>query len=378
LETPFHPDAVSTEWLTDVLRASGALTHARVTSLTTHLLGGEKGMTGQLARLRLGYDTDETDAPRSLIAKFSAPDPQVRALPHAMGFYEREVRFYQQLAGRSPLRTPRCYFSAIDMEQGLSLLLLEDLTAAANGSWIAGCSLAEAKLAVRAIAAFHAAWWMHPQLEEQHWLQLRGPASAEQAPAFFHQTWEPFLAKLGPRLTDEIRQIGAWLDVHLCRLGAYLYQEQPRTLIHNDFQADNLFFTRSGNAASLVVIDWQLATQGRGVYDIAYFLGGNLDTHDRRDHELSLLRTYYTLLLEYGVRDYPFEQCLDDYRLAMLQPLSRLIAVIGAGVVPPQQERGFCDVLVARYCRAVHDLKVGELLSAAFSRGSKLAQAPLL
>jgi aminoglycoside/choline kinase family phosphotransferase len=366
LEIPFHPDAVTAGWLTDTLRAAGALAHAHVTSLKTQAFGGEKGLTGQLARLSLDYDSDAAEAPRSLVAKFSAADPQARALPHAMGFYEREVRFYQQNAARSPLRTPRCYFSAIDTATGLSLLLLEDLTAAANGNWVAGCSPAEAELAVRAIAPFHAAWWMHPQLEQQPWLELRGPTAAQQAPAFFQQTWRPFLDKLGSHITDEIRQVGVWLDAHLGRLGAHLYHEPPRTLIHNDYQADNLFFAGSGDTRSLVVADWQLSTQGRAAYDVAYFLAGNLDARHRREHELRLLRGYHTLLVEHGVRDYPFEQCWDDYRLAMLQPLSRLIAVIGIGVVPPAQEHGFCEVLVPRYCRAVHDLKVGELLSAVF------------
>ena len=118
MEIPFHADDLTVEWLTEALQASGALTHAHVTALTTQLLGNEKGSTGQLVRVSLDYDADHTDAPRSLIAKFSAADPQARAMPHAMGFYEREVRFYQQLAHESPLRTPRCYFSAIDLEQG--------------------------------------------------------------------------------------------------------------------------------------------------------------------------------------------------------------------------------------------------------------------
>jgi Ecdysteroid kinase-like family len=368
MKIPFHPDDITAEWLTDALRTSGTLMHARVMALETQLLEHEKGLTGQLVRLSLGYDADETDAPRALIAKFSAPDPQARAMPHAMGFYEREVRFYQQLADQSPLRTPRCYFSAIDMEQGLSLLLLEDLMAATNGSWIAGCSLAEAELAIRPIAAFHAAWWMHPQLEEQRWLELCGPVSAHQMQAFFHQTWQPFLGKLGAHVTDEIRQLGAWLARHLGHLSAYLYQEAPCTLIHNDYQADNLFFAQVGSTLSLAVADWQLTTRGRGVLDIAFFLGGNLDSRDRREHELRLLRTYHTLLLDNGVRDYPFEQCWADYGLAMLPFIARLIAVIGAGVVPPKQERGFCEVLIPRYCRAAHDLKVGDLVNADRSR----------
>jgi hypothetical protein len=363
LETPLHPDAITVEWLTKALQASGALTHAHVTARTTRLLGKAKGLTGQLARVSLDYDTDHTDAPRSLIAKFSAADPQARAMLHAMGFYEREVRFYQQLAHKSRLRTPRCYFSAIDLEQGLSLLLLEDLTAAANGSWFAGCSVAEAELAVRAIAPFHAAWWMHPQLAEQRWLELRGPLSAQEMPAFFQQSWEPFLSKLGPHVTDEIRWVGDWLARHLSRLSAYLYQEPPYTLIHNDYQADNLFFVGAGATRSLVVADWQVTTRGRGALDLAYFLGGNLDTYDRRAYEEHLLRIYHTLLIDNGVCDYPFEQCWEEYRLAMFQPITRMIGVIGAGVVPPEQERSFCEVLVPRYCRAVHDLKLSELMT---------------
>lgn len=235
VEIPVQPDAITAAWLTDTLRATGAITQARVTSLATQGLGNAKGLTGQVARLRLAYDTDEPDAQRSLIVKFSAPDPWTRDMVHDMGFYEREVRFYEQRAARSPLRTPRCYVSALDPASGLTLPLLEDLAPARNGSWIAGCSVAEAELTVRAIAALHAAWWRHPQLADMSWLQLRRAISVRQAPVFFAQTWEPFLAKLGAHVTNEILQIGAWLERHLGWLGAYLYEDAACTLIHNDY-----------------------------------------------------------------------------------------------------------------------------------------------
>ena len=211
MEIPVAPDGLTAEWLTDALRTSGALTHARVTALETQLLGHVKGTTGQLATLRLTYDRDEVHAPRSLIAKFSAPDPQARALIHGMGFYEREVRFYQQLAGQSRLSTPHCYFSAFDPVEGITLLLLENLEQARNGNWIAGCSVAEAELAVRALAIFHAVWWQHPQLEEKRWLELRSLVSVEQAPGIFQQAWQPFLGKIGTLASAEILQVGEWL-----------------------------------------------------------------------------------------------------------------------------------------------------------------------
>jgi hypothetical protein len=143
------------------------------------------------------------------------------------------VRFYEQLAARIPLRTPRCYFSAINLASGASLLLLEDLAPARNGSWIAGCSVEEAELAVRSIAPFHAAWWQKPELEQKSWLALRGPVGLEQVAMIFHHTWEPFLGKLGTGVTPEIRQMGEWLRQHVVRLNEYVYQEPPCTLIHS-------------------------------------------------------------------------------------------------------------------------------------------------
>jgi hypothetical protein len=368
VEFPTRADRLTAPWLNDALRAAGALTQARVTALAVEGLDHEKGLSGQVVRVRLAYDRDEAGAPRSLVAKFSALDPQARAMFHAGGSYEREMRFYRELAPRVPLRTPRCYYGALDPDQGWSLLLLEDLAAARdgdtlrNGDTIAGCSPEEAELVVRALAAFHAAWWRRPELAELAWLPLRGALAVQHVPATFAQTWEPFLERLGPQATDEVRQIGAWLARSLGWLTAYVYEGAARTLIHNDVQGDNLCFAGAGATLSLAVLDWQLATRGCGAYDVAYFLGGNLDSAARREHELRLLRLYHALLVDGGVPAYPFEQCWDDYRLAMLQRVSRLIAVVA--LAPAARARAFGDVLVPRFCRAIHDLDVGALLPA--------------
>jgi hypothetical protein len=204
VKIPRDPDELTAAWLTEALASTGVLAHGRVASCEIQLLGGDRGMTGRIARVRLGYDRALVDAPRSVIAKFSASDPDARASIHGMGFYEREARFYEHLASRSRLRTPRCYFNALDPAEGLALLLLEDLAGAHGGSSLAGCSVAEAEAAVHALAALHAAWWQHPHLEDQHWLDLRSLISVEQAPAIFEQAWEPFLAMCGAPVADVV------------------------------------------------------------------------------------------------------------------------------------------------------------------------------
>ena len=54
---------------------------------------------------------------------------------------------------------------------------------------------------------------------------------------------------------------------------------------------------------------------GRGAYDVATFVNEAFPPQQRREVELDLLREYHSILEECGVSDYPFEECLYDYRL---------------------------------------------------------------
>jgi hypothetical protein len=363
MDIPIRPEDVTTDWLTDALRESGHLGLGRVSSVSARPLQTEKGMTGQLALLTIDYEGAETEAPSSLVVKCSFPDPEWRAVVHSMGFYEREVSFYQQLAEKTPVRTPQCYYSDVDLDQGLSVLLLEDLTTARNGSQTTGCTVEEARVAVLELATLHAAWWQRPELEDKAWLELAGFVSVSQVSAVFERSWQSFLSKLSIPVSDEMRQMGDWVGTHLEWASAQLYLASPYTLVHNDFQADNLIFSDDGDAPSLTVIDWQLATHGRPAMDVGWFLGGNIATDLRRAHENDLLRAYHECLLDNGVRGYSFADCLRDYRLSMIVAASRLSAAVGHDEGVAEHQGGFWDAVFPRYCLAASDLRVGELLS---------------
>ena len=345
---------VNPEWLTAVLKRAGVLERARITAVKIQPVDVDKGVTGQLSRMRIGYDLREPGAPRSLIAKSSAPDPRARAFFHSMGFYEREVRFYREIAPHAELRTPRCYYSAIDGSSGRFLLILEDL-GTGSGSLIAGCSATEAERGVRAISTFHAAWWQHPRTRRTAWLKLSSHLSADQAPGVFRTTWQPFLNKLTPDLRDESERAGPWLNAHVGDLHSYIYRAGPHTLIHNDFHPENLLFLDDGTSAA-AVLDWQVPTFGRGVLDVALLLG-DLNALDRRAQELRLLRLYHVLLARHGVRDYTFRQCWTDYRLAMLFVITRISMAVGYGGIPPERDRELCEIVLPRYLAAVRDIE---------------------
>jgi hypothetical protein len=362
MKIPIGPEGLTVEWLTEALHKEGIIKRGQVTSFKAKVLGGTKGALGQVARLSLAYDSDQENTLRSLIAKFGPADPELRARINQAGFYEREIRFYRELAGQVELRTPHCYYSALNTETGDVVLLLEDLAPARNGERAVGCSPAEAELAVREIAKFHAAWWEDPQLAEQDWLLWpTTTARLQRMQNFYQQRWQPFLAKMRPHLPQPILEIGQRFRSQVIQVFEQFHQS-PRTLIHNDYMLDNLFFSTTDVNTSLAVIDWQFLAYGGGMLDVASFLGGNVPLEDRRTHELDLLRTYHAILVEKGVTGYPFARCLDDYRFSMFDGLFRMVIAIGGGNLRGEQERAHCDIIWPRFSAAILDLDVGSLL----------------
>ena len=89
------------------------------------------------------------------------------------------------------------------------------------------------------------------------------------------------------------------------------YTPAARTPIHYDYRLDNMLF---GGRRPLVVVDWQTVQLGMGPQDVAYFLGNAFEPEVRRSCERSLVERYHRALVDdYGVDDYPFDQCWSEY-----------------------------------------------------------------
>lgn len=358
MDFPEKSEDLTVEWLTSVLRERGVIKNACVQSFEAKSSNGISGVLGEHVRLRLTYDISESDAPQSIYAKFSLSDPNLRALPHKLGFYKNEASFYEQVAAQVELRTPHCYYSALNEETGSCILLLEDLAPARNGEYTVGCSPAQAKLAVQAIAKFHATWWENPQLDKLSWLS-EFDTQAHQA--ICDLSWQPFLDKVGDRLpeslldiaTRAVKDIGVVYNSH---------HEAPQTFIHGDYHLENLFFATEQGGIPLAVIDWQMGHRGRGAMDVAYLLVKGLLPTDRTAHEMDILNSYHNILLENGVQGYSFDQCLLDYRLHTLQSLIILIAAIGLGLYQGDRLNSYYGALVPRINAALTELNVAEFL----------------
>lgn len=361
LSIPASPGALTPEWLTRALRSTGTITDAMVISCHIEIFGEGKGFTGQVARIRLDYDIEEPSAPASIIAKFPPLDPDMRAALHHYRIYEKEFRFYRDMAQDIALRTPCLYYSALHPETGESVLLLEDLAPAQTLNILEGCTAEDAAFTLRHLAVFHAAWWEHPRLRVMDWLPVFDE-QAEDNQEKYAQAWEMFLEKVGNLVPDDIVPLGAKLRHHIVAVKRYLGQH-PQTFLHGDFHLNNLLFDSTPGERTLAVIDWQVCFRGRAMRDLAYFLVTALPPDRRRAHEMDLLKLYHTILTEYGVEEYSFEQCLYDYRFTMLDLLYFLVMIIVLLDFSVNAEAGMIrDMVVERFCTAVLDHNAGELL----------------
>src|SRR5215204_4616557 len=309
MQIPASPHELTTDWLASVLGGQG-LGPDGIQSFDVELLGGEQGMTGQLVRLRIRYQDERPAWPGTVIVKFSAAEPGARAVISALGHYEREVRFYESLSARTPVPTPHCYYSHLDSETGFALLVLEEL---ANAT----C------------------------------LRLRSLVAPEAMVGTFSQGWPSFLQKLSIPVTPQISEMGDWIGRNLQAAATTLFDSDPRTLIHYDVQADNLFFGEADG--EVIFIDWQLATYGRCVLDVAGWIRGQLEPEVRRAAESRLLRLYHNSLVANGVQDYTFEQCRADYRLATVLRPALLASAVGVSEGLQAHPGAFWDTLITRY-----------------------------
>ena len=122
------------------------------------------------------------------------------------------------------------------------------------------------------------------------------------------------------------------------KLNTALAERAPWTLAHQDFRVENMLFGDAEND-EVTVIDWQGIGRGPGAYDLAYLLGGSMDTQLRRDNEKDLVVAYHDELCQQGVADYSFESAWDDYGFAHLIG-GLATSVFAGGTLDLNNERG--------------------------------------
>jgi len=287
--------------LENILRSAGRLgPDTRILSVMPEALQG--GLVGNVQRLYVSYA--HTPGPGTFILKL--PSYQ---LTESAAFSQTEACFYQQAGHWFPgIPAPVCYAG------DENYLLLEELHNGCFVKQLAGCNAAQAQLVIRQIAQLHAQWWDRDLPAGLHWVQALNTAPAgifcTQRLQAYSGEWPALLQAYLPRITNRLNKLQSLL------LAA------PRTVVHGDYHSQNIFFRED----SVTLIDFQFMQQACGMLDVARFIATSLSTELRRSIEHSLLEAYRACLHAQGIL-YPLQQCLQDYKAALLWNLLPPVAL---------------------------------------------------
>ncbi len=303
------PKDITAQYLTDVLRYADI--DATVTSFTASSVG--TGQVGQNVRFELSYATPApTNAPATIVGKFTSDDPVSRETGKALLNYLREVKFYNELRESLDVQTPKLLFTDINEDTHDFVLMMEDLAPAQQGNQLEGCSVAEVKLGLTELARLHGPRWADPSLYDYEWIGRPDQEADATVAGLYSQLYPGYIDRYGHRLSAEQKTMGQTLGERFTAyVAANRAAEARLTVVHGDYRLDNMMF---GGPYPVAVVDWQSPTIGSGGQDLAYWVGTSLDPAIRRQHDRELVEHYFTALSAYSIGDYSLDDCWRDYR----------------------------------------------------------------
>jgi hypothetical protein len=321
---PTTVDALTADWLTATLRASGTIDSATsIRAVRAEQIAAGLGFLSCIYRLHLDVDGA---GPSTLVAKLPT-DTAYRQIAEATGAYGREVRFYADVAPIAPLMAPRAHIARQTPGTTDFVLLLDDLGALDAADHLDGLSFERVERVIDAIASFHAwAWNLHPEATRASvFPALTDPVTVGLYTMGVAPGWATYQIHGRAHAPEGLAEFMADFPQHLPDLVARV--SEPPTLLNGDLRADNLFFDANGNP---VVVDFQLVMRGAGIWDVAYLIGQGMTPAERNRREKQLVQRYVDALVAHGVHGYSFADAWPQFQAAALAqitfPLSAMLS----------------------------------------------------
>ncbi|WP_293002206.1 phosphotransferase [Mycobacterium sp.] len=345
------PEEMSVDWFRAVLNRSGQLGEADLESVELEPVGG--GVIARMMRATLTY-SGPTSAPASLVVKYPTDDPGSYGLAQAMGMYELEARFYQDIASLVPdMGLARCYLAQLAEDATTFNLVLEDLSGEMSaGDVLKAASDDECARAIGELVAFQAPLWNSKEVAELEWLAdpRRTLGIFDALPAGL----ETFIARFGDRLDSAHVKL---FESVLPHAGTWVRSWKAPTVVqHGDFRSDNLMYPTDPDSDRTVVVDFQTVRLGPPGLDLAYFLGASLPTEQRREVERDLIAEYHQRLENSGVTGFDFDAAWSAYREGAMYGV---FLFVGMGAQVEDSERAVSVITdqIRRYADMAIDLE---------------------
>ncbi|MCY3850312.1 MAG: aminoglycoside phosphotransferase family protein [Acidimicrobiaceae bacterium] len=302
-DIPASLSALTPEWVNERLAAGGH--DSEVTSIEVRPLEGFSGIMGEVANLDLAYAAD-TDLPRTMIGKCPLDDELARLYNKVTNAYRREHGFYRDLHNRVPMTVARPFVNEYDDESGRAVLLIEKIEGTA-GDILDGPDIEMFNELIRQLGTMHGQYWGSDVFGSRDWAIDWSAPSLRAGIPILRGDW-PLMRQIWPDMGPvEILDFfeRTWVDdteTWLDRIG-----ERPWTMVHGDYEFDNIFFAADGP----VILDWQTTIKSNPGQDVAWFLGVGA-TEESVAEEDALLDAYRAALAAAGGPDWSKEELLDD------------------------------------------------------------------
>ena len=264
----------------------------------------------------------------------------------------REVMFYQSIADKVAMRSPRCFYTVIDPATDDFVMLLEDLGHLPVGDQVTGCTLAEAKSVLSAAAALHASSWQATEFPDL--ISHNNPAQCAGMINGFQVGW-PKVNAMFPELIPQSAQIAGDRMPHFVAKLLNEMCQDPICISHGDMRLDNIFF----DGSECVFVDLQSVATSAPEQDVAYFITQSVPPAVRADTDL--VAYYHCELTKRGI-DYDLARCRARYRVCALYLMCFAVSI--AGELDLQNERGqtLGRTLLGNSLGALDELKAFDLL----------------
>jgi len=355
ISLPESPTGIDAAWL------NAALTDwPEITAVTHDDIGEGTGIFGQISRLDLGYADAGAAAPGHVVVKMACLEPENLAIANALGLYERELRFYEELADKVPFRIPVSYL-AHRSDDGRFVLILEDLSGEYQvGDQVVGATPAQAAAIIDALVPFHTQWWQHPELDSMDWLPVPNAPAYKAAVPGIYRAGLPVLEaewadKISAAAMAAARAVEPKFEELMDRTA-----EEPRTIIHTDTRLDNIFFAADGSD-QVAMIDFQLALRGRAVADVVYMIGTSMSIDNGSAHWSDLLHRWHEGITATGI-DYSWDDCLRHYKEAAMYYLSGAMSLVGTFDAGNERGAAMVHAYSTRILEHVADINATDVL----------------
>ena len=125
-----HPrtiDEISAAWVTDILRGADVVRRATVRAVDIRPIGQGVGFLSGRARVTLTLRPGRGGRPGHRGRQDAGQRQGGRDFAESTHAYEREIRFYREVAPHTPIRVPRMYATIMEPAEDVYILVMEDL-----------------------------------------------------------------------------------------------------------------------------------------------------------------------------------------------------------------------------------------------------------